>query len=408
MSTTRKRKIDSVSNAMNSANKRAKTLARFKHFEDISFNFQNSTQDKIAKNLPELLRKKIWESEKECRILWGWGCNASGQLGLGNKEVHDKPERLRLPRDIRVKKVVSGNTFIVLLTYDGRLFCCGWCPGARKYIYNRRISVLNGLPAIHDVVAGRAHLLALAENGNVYEWIKGEDDLPRRIPELSQANIRAISCGQEASFAIDENGGVLAWGPNTSGQLGVGDMEPRLVPTRIPNLTAVISIDGGDFHTLALTQQGVVYAFGSNSNGQLGIGDMKIPLIAHPTIVEKLSHMKIISISCGDCSSLALTSDGVVYGWGKNLEGQLGKPGDDYSFPKIVKLPDKKRVLSVVSGYKHSLALMEDGSVWSWGQSRIGQLGRDEGSKSWEITELKNCDVTAVFAGAYLSFALCK
>jgi alpha-tubulin suppressor-like RCC1 family protein len=145
--------------------------------------------------------------------------------------------------------------------------------------------------------------------------------------------------------------------------------------------------------------------------GQLGIGDQRIQYSVAPTWVEKLSQIPIVSISCGDCSSLALAADGTLYGWGKNADGQLGRIGDDLLFPKPIKMPEKKRVVSVVSGYKHSLALMEDNEVWSWGQARIGQLGRDDvesNKKTWDITELKERTVVSIFAGAYLSFALCN
>ncbi|KAL0489360.1 ultraviolet-B receptor UVR8 [Acrasis kona] len=405
----KKRKIDSVSGPpVPLINKRSKSTSRFKYYEDVTFIFTTKQTSTNTKNVVDLLRRKIWEGNKQPRLAFGWGCNANGQLGVGNRDVHDKPEQLKIPDHSRLSKIASGNTFTVFLTCDGRLYSCGWGPGSSKFSYFKKLSIVNGLPYIRSVVAGRTHIVALSEAGDVYFWRKGIDDIPVRLSDVP--NTLYVSCGQNTSFTINESGHVHVWGNNSSGQLGLGDLVERVTPIRNNYLHDIIKIEGGDAHTIALSRNGTLYSFGSNTNGQLGVYDYRGSQSPTPILVDKIPNgIRITDINCGDYSCVVLTSDGNVYSWGKNADGQLsGRPSDDQNTPKIVRMPEKKRVLSISSGYKHTLAMMEDGSVWSWGQSRIGQLGRDEGNKSWEITELKDRGVMAVFADAYLSFALCK
>jgi hypothetical protein len=114
---TRKRKIDAVTSSASPQNKRLKSsVIRHKYFEDITLQFTSLSANDQPKNIFDLLLRKFWASERHPRTLFGWGCNAFGQLGIGNKDVHDKPERIRLPRDVFIRKVVSGNAFVILLT----------------------------------------------------------------------------------------------------------------------------------------------------------------------------------------------------------------------------------------------------------------------------------------------------
>jgi alpha-tubulin suppressor-like RCC1 family protein len=69
---------------------------------------------------------------------------------------------------------------------------------------------------------------------------------------------------------ITDEGKLLSWGWNEHGQLGVGDVDNRLLPSEIFGVNSVVEADGGYKHTLALTANGNVIVFGENIYGQLG------------------------------------------------------------------------------------------------------------------------------------------
>ncbi len=96
---------------------------------------------------------------------------------------------------------------------------------------------------------------------------------------------------------------------------------------------------------------------------------------------------KIIAVALGESHSIALAADGTVYSWGLNNFGQLGNgpTGQETTPVKVLKgeyggttyLGDdsNNKITAVALGYYHSIALAEDGTVYSWGFNGSGQLG---------------------------------
>lgn len=111
------------------------------------------------------------------------------------------------------------------------------------------------------------------------------------------------------------------------------------------------------------------------------------------------------SIAAGDFHSLVLRSDGTVWSWGKNTNGQLGRPTGADTFSSVAsRVPELPKVRAVAAGYDHSLALGEDGTVWSWGANDGGKLGRAGDSRvPILVANLKN--VVAIAAGSSCSCA---
>ncbi|KAI9192315.1 hypothetical protein LWI28_021086 [Acer negundo] len=95
---------------------------------------------------------------------------------------------------------------------------------------------------------------------------------------------------------------------------------------------------------------------------------------------ENLPHSgnlrrKIVAIAAGEAHTLALSGDGSVYSWGRGMFGRLGTGSEsDELFPVRIKLENSGKVederlkfVGIAAGSYHSLALTDDGSVWSWG-----------------------------------------
>jgi alpha-tubulin suppressor-like RCC1 family protein len=135
----------------------------------------------------------------------------------------------------------------------------------------------------------------------------------------------------------------------------------------------VVDFVNGDNHYIARTRNGSIYCWGCNNNGQLGNGskvDNK-----KPELNEYLRNMNVNDVKCGSSHSVVLTDEGEVYCWGFNKSGLTDfTSGDDYQIiPIKVNGFDGKKIKAISCGYRHSMALTECGSVYSWGNNKWGQ-----------------------------------
>jgi RHS repeat-associated protein len=182
---------------------------------------------------------------------------------------------------------------------------------------------------------------------------------------------RRVAAGAAHSLAIDPSGAVFAWGQNLTGQLGTGDRQPRMIPTRVSGLTGTfVSVASGLGHSLALRNDGALFAWGLNLEGQLGVGSNATRLT--PVQITTLSN--VVAIGAGAAHSLAVTSDGSAWAWGGNVFGQIGD-GSATQRRSPVRITTLSNIVSVEAGATHSLALRGDGKVLSWGANLAGQLG---------------------------------
>jgi alpha-tubulin suppressor-like RCC1 family protein len=121
--------------------------------------------------------------------------------------------------------------------------------------------------------------------------------------------------------------------------------------------------------------------------------------------VQVLGLPVISSIAAGYMHTLAVANDGTVWSWGWNSEGQLGNDTQTTQpSPVHVEGLSSVSICAVAAGVFHSLALAEDGTVWAWGQNYLGQLGIGIGDPFIEraLTAVKVPDlsgITAIAAG---------
>ncbi|CAB3376988.1 Hypothetical predicted protein [Cloeon dipterum] len=216
------------------------------------------------------------------------------------------------------------------------------------------------------------NVIFVLENDEVFAFGENEDELlgavvegqvnvPQRIENLCGQRIEGFECCGNKMFAISSSGSVFSWGENTYGQLGLGTAEPIKVPTKISGPLEhkrVVQVACGIDHTLALTSEGEVYAFGRNDTGQLGLGTTDDHWL--PQKVCGLQDGRVVtSVACQALTSFALLQSGEIDSWGHNsvigLEGVV--------------------ISQIVCGPYFTLALSDDGMIYSWGDNDKGQLG---------------------------------
>jgi alpha-tubulin suppressor-like RCC1 family protein len=236
---------------------------------------------------------------------------------------------------------------------------------------------------------------------------------------VATGRVQAIAGGGFHSLALLENGTVWSWGDNGRGQLGDGTLISRLAPVQVQGLPGIArSIAAGGQHSLALLDDSTVWSWGDNVGGKLGDFLFSDPISTRPRQAQcdsarvgcgalvMVDHgattfpfPDVVDIAAGGEHSMALREDGGVWTWGADSSGQLGRPEIFFnSIPSLVELPFPIR--SVAGGGEHSLALANDRTVFGWGSNANRQLGQGPGKQPFPVEVLPFIfGVTAMGAG---------
>ncbi|HMI94020.1 MAG TPA: hypothetical protein VK509_21755 [Polyangiales bacterium] len=194
-----------------------------------------------------------------------------------------------------------------------------------------------------------------------------------------------------------EAGRLYCWGPNGSGQLGLGDRDNRNRRTRVGSDNDWLAVAVGEHFSCGIRAPGQLYCWGANNVGQLGVGDLVERMV--PTAVP--GAQRVVQIAAGGASACARDEGDALWCWGDNLEGKPGQ-GDGYGSPDVVSPArvgsDRWKLVAVGQG--HVCAVRADGRVLCWGrnsQLELG-LGSDEPGQTREPTE-------TMITGTYVSLS---
>ena len=230
--------------------------------------------------------------------------------------------------------------------------------------------------------------LSVSKEGNVYTFgshllgAHGDTEAnytPKMLPNLK--NILAIDCGSYFTICLDEFGCLYSFGSNGNGQLGIGKDKEELshthIPQKISDIPPIRQFSCGDDSTLCVTENSEVYGFGSNNYSQLGL-DASQWVYSYP---QKLTTLEDIDfVECGSMFAVCKSLSDEIFVWGYNFTGQLG-----IQCTENIKLPYKahhwpKNVVDIKCGYSHTLVLTSNQEVYSCGNNRLSQLGRETDS----------------------------
>ena len=181
-----------------------------------------------------------------------------------------------------------------------------------------------------------------------------------------------VGAGLDHTCALTSSGGVKCWGWNTYGQLGDSATTERLTPVDVSGLAGVTSLATGRLFNCALTSGGGVKCWGYNYYGQLGDGTTT----DRPTPVDVSGLTSgVAAISVGRSHACAVTTDGGVKCWGRNLEGQLGDNTTTDRWTPVDVSGLTSGVASVAPAGYHTCAVTTTGGAKCWGHNSAGQLG---------------------------------
>jgi len=353
----------------------------------------------------------------------------------------------------------SNNSFKALIFVIGFIFTAAVMIGPMCYAFGGSCSCHcddfynNGIHETGDgnfvyVSVGVSHSLAICSVGYIYSWGSGEDgrlghgntndqSRPTRIlfshDNRRISNFVAVAAGNAHSLAIDRNGNLYSWGRGTGGRLGHGHSQNILRPTRVirahsndPNITVnvppfkAIAAGGRNrgqgqleietAHSMALAHDGTVWTWGNNHLGVLGYGISSLQ--TRPRMIGgNLANENIIAIDAGRHHSVALSQNGQVWTWGN--ASQLGHGTSVGSYiPRAIEL---NGITAITAGATHSLALDGMGQVWVWGTAwASGLLGVGPGAHELLPRQVLQTNdsfmnlpsIRSIAAGEYVSMAI--
>lgn len=329
-------------------------------------------------------------------LLYTWGRNHYGQMGDPDTSlIRLSPTHVTLPGEVTAASV---GDFHNLAVVDGTAYAWGYNLNGALGVapnppdnYRATPLPVEGLTSgVTAVSAGLYHSLAL-KNGALYAFGRntngqlGNGDLTgtnSHIPVAVQnldSNVTSFHVGGYHNVAI-KGEALYVWGRNNTGQLGNGGGSSRVVPF-VPNsiFESGVTAASASNHTLVV-KNGAVYSFGYNYHGQLGTGEWGTGTDRNtPYAIPSLSS-GVTDVAAGYFHSLAL-KDGQVYAWGEADSGQLGLPGYGTGDPSLrfvttpTLIPGLSNIVDIAASSYNSYALAADGSLWVFGNNQYGQLG---------------------------------
>ncbi len=193
---------------------------------------------------------------------------------------------------------------------------------------------------------------------------------------------------------------LYAWTKDAVGNVSASKSATIIIDT---NQTPVIqSLSTGDKHTAIVKSDGSLWLWGDNSDGQLGDGSY-INITA-PTRLGSANDWK--EVASGGYHTLAIKTDGSLWGWGYNKYGQLGDSSTS-TRNAPVRIGTSTDWLHISASWAHSLAIKSDGSLWSWGYNNRGQLGVGTTGNATSPQRIGSASTwQQIAAGTYHSLAL--
>jgi len=326
--------------------------------------------------------------------LWTWGLNSTPQLGTNDTTQRNTP--VTTFAGGTNWKQVSGSAAVKT---DGTLWTWGRNDNGGLGINNIGVTTGRSTPVTtfaggtnwKQVSGGGSFTVAIKTDGTLWTWGRNDSgqlgdntavDKPTPVTTFAGGtNWKQVACASSNTAAIKTDGTLWTWGYNTSGNGALGDntTTTKSIPvTTFAGGTNWKQVACGYGHTAAIKTDGTLWTWGYNANGQLGDN----------TIVSRSTPVTTFAggtnwkqVACGAYHTAAIKTDGTLWTWGSNFisfppaAGQLGDNTIVSRSTPVTTFAGGTNWKQVSGGGNFTVAIKTDGTLWTWGYNNNGQLG---------------------------------
>jgi alpha-tubulin suppressor-like RCC1 family protein len=371
-------------------------------------------------------------------LLYTWGTNKSGCLLQENADptassIVWQPEistmwqnyNSRGASQQKLSNIACGVAEMGLVTSDGTVLVAGANKQGQLGLGHKdpvpSLTNIPNLEPMSKIVLGlntgaliskeRSDLYTFGFGGSLVHGMgvlghgNGETYLsPKLVQSLvdDHCSVQDVVLGESHTTVLTTEGEVLTTGASSYGRLGNGETSEDSLyfdAVEILHDNNVIQIAGGKSFTLALTKEGVVYGWGRNHKGQLGTGfgmavDMySMEQIPTPIDGDELINRTVTRIAAGSNHAACITTSGELFWWGMSLNLE----------PVRVAEVLHTKIIDVACGQDYTMALSEDHHIYIWGAGKTGVLGVGPDTKNLNqaqmIKSMAEKEITTIAAG---------
>jgi alpha-tubulin suppressor-like RCC1 family protein len=318
--------------------------------------------------------------------LWVWGYNNNGQIGDNTITLKNSPIQT-VAGGTNWKQASKGQTHTSAIKTDGTLWSWGsniygQLGDSTSVKKSSPVQTIAGGTNWKQVSSGYSSSAAIKTDGTLWLWggnffgqLGDTTNTDKSSPiqtVAAGANWKQVAVGSRNTSAIKTDGTLWIWGYNNNGQLGDN--------TRTSSSSPIQTVAGGTnwkqvttgYTTTAIKTDGTLWLWGNNFNGQLGDN----------TTANKSSPVQTVSggvnwqqVAGGQSHTLAIKTDGTLWAWGYNYYGQLGDNTRTNRSSPVQTVSGGTIWKQIATGNTHSFSIKTDGTLWAWGYNYNGQLG---------------------------------
>lgn len=305
-----------------------------------------------------------------------WGGNFYWNLGNGSDKSSNRPV------------VVSGGLTFASLSVGGDAGCGltgsggAYCWGQRYSGGSSTPVAIASVPALTDITTNVSRSCGLTSAGAAYCWSgSGSDSASRPVAVPGNLTFASLSAGWVHVCGVTTGGTAYCWGRNDFGQLGTGDSiatDSPTTPVAVAGGLTFAMVSAGDELTCGVTTSGAAYCWGDDTYGELGNGSTTWGSNG-PVAVS--GGLTFVSVSAGRTHACGVTTGGTAYCWGLNADGELGipaAPSQQCGYPcsrTPVAVSGGLKFAMISAGNYHTCGMTTDGVAYCWGDNVDGQLG---------------------------------
>ena len=251
------------------------------------------------------------------------------------------------------------------------------------------------------MACGDNHTAAIKTDGTLWTWglnlyvQLGDNTSTDRSSPVTTAgggtNWKQVAGGQNFTAAIKTDGTLWTWGTNTNGQLGDGTSVTKSSPvTTAGGGTNWKQLACGVFYTAAIKTDGTLWTWGQNGNGQLGDNTSSVRSSPVTTVAGGTNWKQVAAGAQGHTA--AIKTDGTLWTWGQNSNGTLGDNTTVRKSSPVTTAGGGTNWKQVACAFQNTAAIKTDGTLWTWGNNGYGQIGDN-------TTSNRSSPVTTVTGG---------